>query len=230
MRRTGSVIVTCVFTLTLAACGNSAVDRQTAPGAAISGRLEAGLRVLTLDPAAADQKFTIYRGDYVRIETTSGATVVLAIPALDVAQSFPPAEGEPQYVKIPDAGTYPFTAGTATGVIEAIEYQAPQYAEVSAKEAAALIANRQPFILDVRTAREFGAGHLEGASLVPVQDLHGRLSELAAHKREPVLVYCATGNRSTVAAKLLIDAGFEQVYNVRRGIGEWSREGLPVVR
>jgi rhodanese-related sulfurtransferase len=63
-----------------------------------------------------------------------------------------------------------------------------------------------------------------------VQALQGRIAELAAHKQEPVLIYCASGNRSTVAAKLLIDAGFEQVINLRRGIAEWNRAGLPVVK
>lgn len=230
MRRTALRIAPAMLILLLAACGPSAADRQSAQSPVVSGRLEAGLRMLTLDPGAADQKFTIYRGDYLQIQASDGAHVTLEIPSLNIVQQFPPAEGAPSYIKIPDAGAYPFTAGAASGVIEAIEYQAAQYAEVSAKEAAALIANRQPFILDVRTEREFGSGHLDGATLVPVQSLQGRLPELAAHKQEPVLIYCASGNRSTVAAKLLIDAGFEQVYNVRRGIAEWSREGLPVVR
>ena len=82
----------------------------------------------------------------------------------------------------------------------------------------------------MRTGGEFAGGHLEGAVLIPVQELARRGGELAAHKQDPVLIYCATGNRSTVAAKMLVDAGFEQVINVRRGIKEWMREGLPVVK
>jgi rhodanese-related sulfurtransferase len=45
-----------------------------------------------------------------------------------------------------------------------------------------------------------------------------------------VLIYCATGNRSTVAAKILIDNGFKRIFNLRRGISGWEQEKLPVVQ
>ena len=63
-----------------------------------------------------------------------------------------------------------------------------------------------------------------------MQEFQKRIGELAAHKDDPILVYCRTGNRSTVAAKLMIDAGFTQVVNLRRGIVDWSRQGLPIVK
>lgn len=223
-------LVPLVLVLATVACGKSPDNPAAGAAPAVSGRLEAGLRVLTIDPQASDQHFRIYRGDYVRPELSSGASFTLEIPALDVNQVFPAAEGAPVYFKVPDAGSFAFKAGAASGVIEAIEYQAAQYSEVNAAEAAKLIANRRPLILDVRTELEFAAGHLERATLIPVQALQGRLAELASHKQEPVLVYCASGNRSTVAAKMLIDAGFQQVTNLRRGIAEWNKAGLPVVK
>ncbi len=223
-------IVPVVLILTTVACGKAPETSQAGAEPAVSGRLEAGLRVLTIDPVAQDQHFRVYRGDYVRPELSSGASFTLEIPALDVNQVFPAAAGAPAYVKVPDTGSFAFKAGAATGVIEAVDYQAAQYSELNATEAAAFIANRRPFILDVRTEREFAGGHLEGATLIPVQSLQGRLAELASHKQEPVLVYCASGNRSTVAAKMLIDAGFQQVTNLRRGIAEWTKAGLPVVK
>lgn len=219
-----------VLILAMAACSKSSETPPAAAGPEISGRLDAGLRVLTIDPQAQGQHFRIYAGDYVRPELASGAPFTLEVPTLAVNQVFPAAEGAPAYFKVPEPGSYPFTAGAATGVIEAVAYAAAQYTEVTAQEAAAFIANRRPLILDVRTEREFAGGHLEGATLIPVQVLQGRLAELAGHKQAPVLVYCASGNRSTVAAKLLIDAGFEQVINVRRGIAEWNKAGLPVVK
>ena len=186
--------------------------------------------MLTFDPAANGQHFTIYRGDYVRPELSTGGAFTLEIPALEVSRRFPAAADEQPYFKVPEAGSFEFRIGTANGIIEAIEYAAAQYREVGAREAAGMIANVDPLILDVRTEREFVAGHLEGAVLIPVQEFQRRLGELSAHKQNPVLVYCATGNRSTVAAKLLIDSGFVQVANLRRGIAEWNREGLPTVK
>ena len=221
-----------VLVVAFTGCGRRSTSRDTGSGTKveISGRLEAGLRVLTFDPEAQGQRFTIYRGDYVRPELSTGESFTLEIPALEMSRTFPATAGEHPYFKVPEAGTFEFRLGEATGAIEAIEYSASQYREVGAQEAAAMIANVHPLILDVRTESEFAAGHLEGATLIPVQELEGRIGELSSHEQQPVLVYCASGNRSTVAAKLLVDAGFVQVTNLRRGIGEWNREGLPTVK
>ena len=218
--------------LTLAACDGADKDAPSAAAAdpAVSGRLEDGLRVLTFDPAAPAARFTIYRGDYVRPELKGDAADTLEIPSLDVAMSLPVAEGERDHFKVPDAGVFAFTLGELKGEIEAVDFHDARYSEASSREAAALIANIHPVVLDVRTGGEFAGGHLEGAVLIPVQELARRSGELAAHKGDPVLVYCASGNRSTVAAKMLIDAGFERVINLRHGYREWTREGLPVVK
>ena len=219
-----------VLPLALTGCGGSSESEDSGTSPAISGRIEAGLRVLTLDPAATGQHYTIYRGDYVRPELASGESFTLEIPALEVSRTFPAPADEHPYFKVPDAGSFEFRLGAAAGVIEAIDYTSPQYREVGAQEAAQLIANVSPLILDVRTEREFAGGHIDGARLIPVQEFQRRLGELSAYKQSPVFVYCASGNRSTVAAKLLVDAGFVQVANLRHGIAEWNREGLPTVK
>lgn len=213
----------------LSAC----TSESRAPGGStpdVSGHLDAGLRVLTFAPDRVDQEFTIYRGDYVRPELAGGGTFRLEIPALGVDQEFPTLDDDAPYFKVPDAGTFEFRITGATGTIEAIEYRATGYTEVSSREAAELIANVDPFVLDVRTPQEFARAHIEGATLIPVQVLRGRIAQLDAPKDEPLFVYCQTGNRSTVAAQMLNDAGFTRVVNLRRGIVEWVREGRPVVR
>ena len=191
--------------------------------------IEAGLRVLTFDAKTTDQKFRVYRGDYVRAELGTDEPFTLEIPTLDITQVYPAPAGERPYFKLPRVGSFEFRIGDAQGMIEAVEYEAANYREVSAKDAVGLIANLDPLILDVRTEREFAGSHLEGATLIPVQVFKQRLGELAGAKDRPVFVYCRSGNRSTVAAKMLIDAGFEQVINLRRGIVEWERDGLPTV-
>lgn len=196
----------------------------------ISGTVENGLRVLTFDPAEPNARFTIYRGDYVRPELVTGAPFTIEIPDLDVAMAVPVPEGERPYFKVPEAGVYPFRIGQLTGEIEAIEYADSHYREVSSQQAMRLIADLDPFVLDVRTPREYEAGHLANAVLIPVQNLAQRLGELSGEKSRPVFVYCRTGNRSTVAAQMLVKAGFAAVINLRRGMVEWEREGLPVVK
>lgn len=219
----------------LAACGGATPDpapprpaRTDAAQPVISGEIVDGLRVLTFDPTTPGERFTIHRGDYVRPELAGGGPFTLEIPALDVSMSVPVADGERSYFKVPEAGVFEVHIGEWTGEIEAIEFANAHYREVSSEEAARLIDDIDPFVLDVRTPAEFESGHLAGAVLVPVQTLAQRLDELDEVRDRPVLVYCKSGNRSTVASKLLVEAGFEDVINMRRGITEWEREGLPV--
>lgn len=214
----------------LAACSGSKETPQATTGQQVSGKVEGGLRVLTIDPADGPHHYRIYRGDYIRIRLTTGQPFTIEIPGLDVTKNFPAPEGEKPYINVPDAGSFPFTIGEVTGVIKALEFRAEAYSEVSSQEALELIANLNPFILDVRTAGEFSDGHIEDAILIPIQELQGRLGELKGREKDPLFVYCRSGNRSTVAGKFLVDAGFEQVINLRRGLVDWSRAGLPVVK
>ena len=214
--------------LTLIACGDG--NPSDHPDDRVSGRLEAGLRVLTFDPTGTDQELRVYRGDYVRPEIPGGEAFTLEIPELGVARSFPATGDASPYFKVPEAGRFAFRLGEATGTLEAIEYRSARYREVLSEEAARFVANVDPLILDVRTPREFAGGRIEGATLVPVQVLARRIDEIPGSRDRPVLVYCRTGNRSTVAAKMLNDAGFTRVVNLRHGIVEWRRAGLPVVR
>ena len=93
-----------------------------------------------------------------------------------------------------------------------------------------LIKNEGPLILDVRTQHEYNRGHLHNSVLIPVQELQSRYKELGNHKDREILIYCATGNRSTVASKILIDSGFKHIVNMRGGISDWIKKNYPVVR
>ncbi len=58
-------------------------------------------------------------------------------------------------------------------------------------------------------------------------DISGRLE--GGYRDREILIYCAIVNRSTVAAKILLDNGFKQIANLRHGIVDWHRRQLPVV-
>ena len=225
------VLLATLLLIALAGCqGQTESTAQGPADSAVSGKLDGGLRVLTIDAVATDQEFTIYRGDYVRFALSTGEDFTIEIPARETVKSYPVAEDEKPYVKFPAAGTFPFTAGDATGVIEALEYRAAAYREVDALEAREVIANLDPLILDVRTQREYAGGHIEDAWLIPVQEIQKRLKDLEPHRDKPIFVYCRSGNRSTVAAKVLVDAGFPQVINLRKGVVDWVKNDLPVVK
>lgn len=77
-------------------------------------------------------------------------------------------------------------------------------------------------LLDVRQPAEYEEAHLPGALLIPMGDLDDRLDELDRDK--PVVVYCAIGGRSRVAAQLMSGKGFTNLYNMSGGIHGWESE------
>jgi hydroxyacylglutathione hydrolase len=78
-------------------------------------------------------------------------------------------------------------------------------------------------VVDVRTAAEWSEGHIPGAVHVPLAQLTSQLSELRA--RQPIVTYCQSGARSTLAASVLRAAGIIDVSNAEGGFDEWSRNG-----
>lgn len=84
------------------------------------------------------------------------------------------------------------------------------------------------FLLDVRTPDEFRQARLKGAVLIPISEIERRIGEVPRNR--PVLVYCAVGSRSSLAAGILAGKGYGEVYNMPDGIVGWYRNGLPVER
>ena len=83
------------------------------------------------------------------------------------------------------------------------------------------------FLLDVRQASEYKAGHAPGAKLIPLHELRSRLSDLPQNRE--ILVICASGNRSRRATHQLNNAGFN-AFNISGGLYAWQRAGFPVKR
>jgi phage shock protein E len=91
---------------------------------------------------------------------------------------------------------------------------------------AAIAAGTAPAILDVRTPREFGEGHVPGAVNIPFTEIAARAGELAASKHHPVVVYCGHGPRAWIAARTLRRAGFTRVEYLRGHMAAWRQAGL----
>jgi glyoxylase-like metal-dependent hydrolase (beta-lactamase superfamily II)/rhodanese-related sulfurtransferase len=83
-------------------------------------------------------------------------------------------------------------------------------------------------ILDVREAVEFTGplGHIEGAMLIPLGELAGRLDEL--QRDQPIVAVCRAGSRSAQATAILQQAGFGEIANLNGGMLRWRAEGYPV--
>ena len=98
-------------------------------------------------------------------------------------------------------------------------------AQVAAERAAAS-GGRAPIIVDVRAAGERSQKRIAGSLGIPLNHLAERLSELP--KDRPILVHCAGGYRSSIAASLLQRHGFTQVSELAGGIAAWEAAMLPV--
>lgn len=196
-----------------------------------SGKIVQGVRVIPVASGTEYLDLVVYRGDYVKFSTEASLSEpLLSIPALGIERRLPAELDTSPVFKMKTTGTHPFSIGRIRGVIRVIDYRQGNYREITAKEALGILENRDPIILDVRTEKEYREGHLAGSVLIPVQELQRRVGELGAGRDRPILIYCATGNRSTVASKLLIDKGFREIYNLRYGIFDWWKRKLPIVR
>ena len=101
-----------------------------------------------------------------------------------------------------------------------VERLSPQFA-------AELIASSQPpLAVDVRTPREREPKHIGGSVGMPLNHLVENLKDLP--KDRPLLVYCAGGYRSSIAASLLKASGFDSVCEIAGGLAAWESAKMPV--
>jgi len=101
-----------------------------------------------------------------------------------------------------------------------------EIAEVDASRARDLIAEGDTAVVDVRERDEWDEGHLPGAVHVPRGNLESRIEAAVPDKARPVLLYCASGNRSAFAAKSLEELGYTNVVSLAGGFTDWKRNGL----
>ena len=124
--------------------------------------------------------------------------------------------------------------GENPSVTELIDYQGfcgvPQAADderpviaISAVELQRKRAGGESFLLlDVRRPDEVETARIEGAVVIPIDQLESRISELEPWRGKPIVALCHTGRRSERACRLLLDRGFSEVENLDGGIEEWS--------
>ncbi|MCL2884114.1 MAG: rhodanese-like domain-containing protein [Oscillospiraceae bacterium] len=117
--------------------------------------------------------------------------------------------------------TYPVGL-TATAVTLTADVGAA--APVIAQSAAAgLMQVASPTILDVRTDAEYVTGHIDGALLLPYDQIASLAPAQLPDKNVLLLTYCRTGARSAAAAKTLISMGYTRVFDMG-GIVSWTGE------
>ncbi|HUG53573.1 MAG TPA: molybdopterin-synthase adenylyltransferase MoeB [Vicinamibacteria bacterium] len=83
-------------------------------------------------------------------------------------------------------------------------------------------------LIDVREADEWAQGHVPGALFIPRGFLELRVEEKVPDRAREVILYCAGGTRSALAARALQDLGYERVSSMSGGFGRWKEAGFPI--
>ncbi|MCU0821867.1 MAG: rhodanese-like domain-containing protein [Spirochaetes bacterium] len=222
---------------------NSHIEDPAGKNDAIpDGEIINGVRTIKLTPEAAPGDIYVYRGEEVKLVIDElKYPYSIHIPAYNISAEGTEGKKMEIIFKADQIGVFPVFCngkcpsgnGSQVGRVVVMQFKTDSntvYVELSAVEAKKLIEEKKPLILDVRTPNEFYEGHINGAILIPLQQLEDRMSELSAFKNKDILVYCRSGNRSTVASQIIKKHGFKKIYNLRSGMKGWIGEGYEYSR
>ena len=102
--------------------------------------------------------------------------------------------------------------------------QSIQYKTISPEEAKKRLEKEKGIVLlDVRTPAEYAQKHIPKSTLISLHVFQNKVQNQISNKETTIFVYCRSGNRSEMAAKMLIDLGYKNVYDLG-GIINWPYE------
>jgi rhodanese-related sulfurtransferase len=163
---------------------------------------------------------------FVAVATLAGCGEPAAeLPVTSAGDAVPAAEASA--TEAPGQVTAEVTAtagpgGAITGRLEG------GYVHIGPEELAAMLSNKDLFL--VNTHAPYGY-EIEGTDAsIPVDEGGRWLSYYPTDHGAKIVLYCRSGQWSTVAARALVDAGYENVWHLDGGMVAWDRAGLPLVR
>jgi rhodanese-related sulfurtransferase len=101
---------------------------------------------------------------------------------------------------------------------------------ISPTEAVQCMNREKGLVVDVCSAEEFAASHINGAVNVPLDQLEAKLSAVAKNKSTPLILVCAAGARSKRAQAMAQKLGYEKVHSLQGGLTAWKEANLPLVK
>ena len=94
-----------------------------------------------------------------------------------------------------------------------------KYETITTNEALDLI-DKGAIVIDVRSLNEYNEGHIKGAINIPFDEIEN----ITYDKDDTIIVYCASGVRSSNAANILSDMGYTSLYNLDGGLLNWGSD------
>ncbi len=84
-------------------------------------------------------------------------------------------------------------------------------------------------LVDVRTEDEYNSGYIENSLNIDYFSNEFSVNADKLDKNTPIILYCRSGNRSSMSANKISKLGFNEIYNLEGGILEWIEEGNVIV-
>lgn len=103
-------------------------------------------------------------------------------------------------------------------------------ASVTLEDARSALEKSSAVVIDVREPGEHTNGVAKGALLIPMGQVEQRLSAVAPSKTQPIILLCATQNRSARLADKLRAVGYSQISYAQGGMSQWSSRGWPMIK
>lgn len=101
---------------------------------------------------------------------------------------------------------------------------------VTLEEARDALEKSSAVVVDIREPDEQTGGVAKGALLIPMAQLEKRLGDITKSKTQPLILICATQNRSSRLVEQLQAAGYTHASYVQGGMKQWTARGWPLVK
>lgn len=93
----------------------------------------------------------------------------------------------------------------------------------------ALDKNEQAVILDVRSSEEVARGKIDRSIHLPMNEIQENINSVIPDKNTKIIVYCLSGSRSFIAAEILENLGYKNIYDMQNGLLAWRSKGFSLV-
>lgn len=97
--------------------------------------------------------------------------------------------------------------------------------EITTEDLLSLQADKSALVIDVREPDETAHGIIPQSHIIPRGLLEMKITDLTTDDQKPIVIYCASGIRSSLAAHALSNMGYQQVYSLKGGIQSWKNQG-----
>ena len=164
-------------------------------------------------------------GDHPTITKPIDYEQFCGVPILD-PKSLEETKLEAAHAKSPATAQAPASGLDAKGLPPGYAYK-PDW-EVTPREVKSMLDKGEKFVfIDCRLPNEYQITKIEGATLIPLQEIGKRLGEIKGHENDKIVVHCRCGARSMQFTQILRQQGFKDVKSMAGGILLWNKDVNP---